>query len=63
MADYRKLSTELDEVINKLQNDDLDIDQAAEVYEKGMNLIQQMEKHLKTVENKVTKIKTKLEKS
>lgn len=60
--DYRKLSEELDTILDRLQTADLDIDDAVKSYERGMNLVKQLEEYLKTAENKVTKIKTSLDK-
>jgi exodeoxyribonuclease VII small subunit len=60
--DYRKLSQELDTVLEDLQTGDLDIDDAAKKYERGMELVKQLETYLKTAENKVTKIKASFEK-
>ncbi|HSX43861.1 MAG TPA: exodeoxyribonuclease VII small subunit [Candidatus Saccharimonadales bacterium] len=54
---YQSLKVELDKVLAKLQDGDLLVDEATKIYEKGMLLIQELEKHLKTAENKVTKIK------
>lgn len=55
--DYKVLSTELDDVLVRLQSDDLDVDQAFKLYERGMEITKQLEKYLKQAENKVTKIK------
>ncbi len=54
---YQSRSAQLDEILDKLQNGNLDIDQATEAYEQGMILVQELERHLKLVENKVKKIK------
>ncbi len=56
--DYKKLSAELDEILAKLQSSDIDVDEAIKVYERGMQVSQQLETYLKTAENKITKIKT-----
>lgn len=60
---YESLSAKLDDVISRLQNGDLDIDQAAVAYEQGMALVKRMEQHLKTVENRVSKIKKSFDKN
>ncbi len=57
-ANYQQLSVELDEILAKLQNNDLDIDEAVTAYERGIELVKQLEKYLKEAENKVKKIKT-----
>lgn len=55
--DYQTLSTELDDVLAKLQNPDIQVDEAVKLYERGLMLVAQLEKHLKQAENKLTKIK------
>ncbi len=56
-TDYTSLSAELDEILNKLQSAELDVDEAVDLYERGMNIAQQLETHLKEAENKVSKVK------
>jgi exodeoxyribonuclease VII small subunit len=57
-ADYQSLSTELDDVIGRLQNDDISVDEAVKCYERGMALVKELQLYLKDGENKVQKIKT-----
>lgn len=54
---YQKLRAELDEVVEALQSADADIDDAVKKYERGMEIIKQLESYLKTAENRVKKIK------
>lgn len=56
-TDYKKLSAELDELLEKLQTADLDLDDAVKCYERGMAIVKELESYLKTAENKVSKIK------
>ena len=56
-SDYKSLNAELDEVLLKLQSEDLDVDMAVELYERGMTLIKELEAYLQDAENKVSKIK------
>jgi len=56
-ADYGSLSLELSEVLAKLQQPDIRVDEAVELYEKGLKLVGQLETHLKTAENKVEQLK------
>lgn len=56
-TDYQSLNAELNEVLEVLQSSDLDIDKAVASYERGMQLIEQLELQLKSAENKITKIK------
>lgn len=50
---------ELDEILTKLQSNDLDVDEAIKLYERGMEVAKEIEKYLKEAENKITKIKTR----
>ena len=54
---YQELSAELDEVVAKLQSEDIDVDAALTLYERGIAITKQLEIYLKTAENKVVKIK------
>lgn len=58
--DYQTLSTELDEIMDKLQAEDVDVDEAVKLYAKGTQLVAALEQHLKEAENTITKIKTSL---
>lgn len=60
-TNYRDLSSELDDVLNKLQSGELDIDEAVQLYERGMGIIKELEDYLKSTENKVNKIKASFE--
>ena len=54
---YKSLNAELDEVLSKLQSEDLDVDEAVKLYERGMAITKELEMYLKQAENKVSKIK------
>lgn len=56
---YRQLSDELAELLSWFESDDLDLDQAISKYEQAMEVITEMEKYLKTAENKIQKISLK----
>jgi exodeoxyribonuclease VII small subunit len=56
---YSELKQELDEVLDVLQQDDISVDDALKNYERGMELVKQLEVTLKDAENKVTKLKNK----
>ncbi len=56
-SDYKSLNVELDEVLLKLQSDDLDVDTAVALYERGIEITKDLERYLKEAENKVSKIK------
>lgn len=55
--DYQTLSQELDAVVVALQQPDIAVDQAVMLYEKGMKLAAQLEKHIEQAENKLEKIR------
>jgi len=56
-ADYQALSTELEAILLELQQDDVDIDNAMQRYERGLEVVKQLEQYLKTAENKIIKLK------
>jgi len=56
---YQQLSDELETIMLELQREDLDIDAALVHYQRGLELIGQLETYLKTAENKVTELKAK----
>ena len=60
-ASYRELKEELDHVLQSLQREDLDVDEALELYARGQELIKALEKYLEKAENSVKKIKTSFE--
>lgn len=55
--DYQGLKVELDGILDELQALDGDIDMAVAKYERGMEILKQLEDYLKTADNKVKKIK------
>lgn len=57
---YNHLKSELDQVIIRLQSDDLDVEEALELYNRGQGLIKQLETYLKQAENTVKELKAKL---
>jgi len=54
---YIELNAELDEILDKLQSSDIDVDKAIELYDRGMSIARELEKYLKRATNKVEKIK------
>lgn len=60
-VNYQALSAELDAILEELQTANLDIDAAVKKYERGMEIVQQLEGYLKTAQNKVAKIKASFE--
>ncbi len=58
---YQQLNSELEAVLNRLQTGDLDIDEALAAYERGMELVKQLQVYLQEAENKITKLKASFE--
>ncbi len=56
---YQSLRDELDEVLDKIQSDSVDVDEAIKLYEKGIELAKKLEDYLNTAQNKITKISKK----
>lgn len=59
-TNYRELSAELDEILGKLQDGELDIDEAVKKYQRGSEIVKELQKYLKEAENKVKKVKADL---
>lgn len=55
-TNYRKLNDQLEVIIEKLQSDDLDVDETIKEYQKGIEIVDELEKYLDTARNKITKI-------
>lgn len=55
--DYQALSQELDTIMSELQRDDLNVDDALKHYERGLELVKQLEQYLESAENKITELK------
>lgn len=53
---YREMRNELDEIMTNLHTSDLDIDLAIKQYERGMQLIKELETYLKKAELKIKKV-------
>jgi exodeoxyribonuclease VII small subunit len=54
---YQELRAKLDDIVLQLQNTELDIDEAVKLYESGLKLTKQLEQHLQSAENQVSKIR------
>lgn len=59
---YQALKTELESVLAKLQTEDVDVDEALSLYERGLELVQQLDTYLKTAENTVKELKARFNK-
>lgn len=54
---YKSLNEELQEILSMLDANEPDIDTAITQYERGMEIVGQLESYLKEAENKVQKVK------
>jgi len=59
--DYQALQAELEAITAKLQGGDLGIDEALPAYERGMQLIKELETYLREAQNKITELRAKTE--
>lgn len=59
---YQVLKDELESVMTKLQAEDLDVDEALSLYERGLELVKQLDNYLKTAENTVHELKARFDK-
>lgn len=58
---YHELSSELDQILSRLQSEEVALDEAVQLYERGIAITKLLERYLKQAENKVQKIKAELE--
>ncbi len=59
---YQEMSQQLDTIMAQLQEENIDIEEAVKLYEQGTSLIKELEKQLRTAQNRVKKIKLQFEK-
>lgn len=55
------MNDELSELLAWFESEQVDLDKAVAKYEEAMELVKQMQQHLKTAENKIKKISAKFE--
>lgn len=56
---YEELKSELDSIALELQNGDLNVDQTLAKYQRGLELVKQLQAQLKDAENTITKLQAK----
>lgn len=56
------MKDELENIMVKLQAEDIDVDEALKLYERGLELVKQLDKYLKTAENTVQELKARFNK-
>ena len=55
---YESMSKELEEIIVSLQSSDVNLEGAMKKYERGMELVNNLENYLKEAQNKIKKVKS-----
>ena len=60
-TDYKTLNDELETILNKLQAGELTIDEALPAYERGVEVVKELEKQLTSAQNKVVELQAKLQ--
>ncbi len=55
-ATYTQMSAELDTVLGRLQQSDIQVDEAVALYEKGLQLVDVLEAHLQALEHTVKRV-------
>lgn len=58
---YQELSAELDEVLATLQNAEVQVDEAVKLYERGLQLVAELEKRITQTENTIKKLQVQAE--
>lgn len=56
---YQDLETELQGILDWFEGDGFDVDEAVKKYHRGLELVQELENHLKQAENSVRELKAK----
>jgi len=56
---YHDLSHQLDDLMARLQDPDVGIDEAVRLFERALKMIQQLEDHLEKAENHILELKAK----
>lgn len=54
--DYTSLNLQLNTILDKLQQPDIQVDEAVKLYEEGLQLIGQLEAHLQQAEHTLKKL-------
>jgi exodeoxyribonuclease VII small subunit len=62
-SSYRELNQRLDEVIDKLQDPSVDVDEAVGYYEEAIVLIEKLNRHLEGAQNKIREISARFSKA
>lgn len=60
---YQELNAELETILEALQHDDIDVDEAMKQYERGLTIVAQLEAYLKSAENNIQELQAKFSKN
>lgn len=60
LDNYETKYKELELILESLQSGELSLDEAVDQYKRSQKLIEELEQHLKTARNRITKIKDSL---
>ena len=63
VQDYQTLSVSLEEILAKLQNPDVQVDEALKLYEQGLAIIAKLENYLERAENTIERLQLAARKS
>jgi exodeoxyribonuclease VII small subunit len=55
---YQELQAQLDEILARLQSDDVDVDTALKLYQEGQKLVKSLESRLTKAENTIRKLQS-----
>lgn len=58
-VNYPAAKAELESILLKMQQEDLDIDEATKLYERGLELITGLEQYLSSAQNRIVELKLK----
>lgn len=59
--DYANLNEELEDILQRLQDESTPLDESIELYEKGIDVIKKLKQYLKKAENKLNLISKNFE--
>lgn len=59
--DYANLNKELEDILQRLQDESTPLDESIELYEKGIDVIKKLKQYLKKAENKLNLISKNFE--
>lgn len=58
-TNYAELKSQLDEILGKMEDPQIDVDTSVELYKQGMETVQALEEYLQSAETKIKTIRAK----